>query len=100
MKKDIMDKIISDRKGKNIEDDYGIQKCWDEMIEALSQDIYETIEYLENCSEDELSFISEIFEDVSEKLKSQEYIACLRKIDMKFPNLNMTKDIDLAEDYI
>ena len=28
MIKDIMDKIIVERKGKHIEDDYGIQKCW------------------------------------------------------------------------
>lgn len=38
--------------------------------------------------------------DVSEQLQSKEYIECLRKLDDKFPNLDMTKDIDLAEEYI
>ena len=32
MIKDIMDDIISERKSKNIEDDYGIQNCWNKMI--------------------------------------------------------------------
>lgn len=70
------------------------------MTEVLSQDVYETITYLEECSEEDLYFISEIFEDVSECLKSREYIECLKKLDKKFPNLHMTNDIDLAEKYI
>ena len=39
MIKDIMDDIISERKSKNIEDDYGIQNCWNKMIDILSKDI-------------------------------------------------------------
>ena len=35
MIKDIMDDIISERKSKNIEDDYGIQNCWNKMIDIL-----------------------------------------------------------------
>ena len=37
---------------------------------------------------------------MSEQLQSKEYIECLRKLDDKFPNLDMTKDIDLVEEYI
>ena len=78
MIKDIMDDIISERKSKNIEDDYGIQNCWNKMIDILSKDINETVAYLENCSEEDIYFISEVFEDVSEQLQSKEYIECLR----------------------
>ena len=45
MIKDIMDDIISERKSKNIEDDYGIQNCWNKMIDILSKDINETVAY-------------------------------------------------------
>ena len=63
-----------------------IKDIMDDIIsERKSKDIY---------------FISEVFEDVSEQLQSKEYIECLRKLDDKFPNLDMTKDIDLAEEYI
>ena len=68
MIKDIMDNIISERKSKNIEDDYGIQNCWNKMIDILSKDINETVAYLENCSKEDVYFISEVFEDVSELL--------------------------------
>ena len=57
MIKDIMDDIISERKSKNIEDDYGIQNCWNKMIDILSKDINETVAYLENCSEEDIYFI-------------------------------------------
>lgn len=100
MIKDIMDEIIVERKKKSNEDDYGIQNCWNKMIDVLSKDMYETVAYLESCSEEDIYYISEIFEDVSEQLQSKEYIDCLRRLDIKFPNLKMTKDIDLAEAYI
>lgn len=100
MIKNLMDNIIAERKKKSIEDDYGIQDCWDKMIDILSKDVYETIAYLENCSEGDIYFISEVFEDISERLQRKEYIECLRRLDKKFPNLDMTKDIDMAEEYI
>lgn len=100
MIKILMDEIIIERKKKHLEDDYGIQECWNKMIDILSQDVYETIVYLEGCSEDQIYYVSEVFEDISEKLQSKEYINCLRKLDKKFPDLYMTEDIDLAEELI
>lgn len=97
---EIMDKIIVERKNKHIEDDYGIQNCWNRMIEILSNNINETVSYLDNTSEENIYYISEVFEDVSAQLQSKEYIDCLRRLDNKFPNLNITKDIDLAKKYI
>ena len=61
MIKNIMDDIISERKSKNIEDDYGIQNCWNKMIDILSKDINETVAYLENCSEEDIYFIDDGF---------------------------------------
>lgn len=95
-----MDEIIAERKEKSIEDDCGIQKCWDKMVELLSRDVNETIQYLRICSEEDIYFISEVFEDISEQLQSPKYILCLRELDKKFPNLHMKKDIDLAEEYL
>lgn len=100
MVKILMDEIIIERKKKHMEDDYGIQECWNKMIAVLSQDVYETIAYLESCSEDQMYYVSEVLEDVSAKLQSKDYILCLRKLDEKFPDLQMTEDIDLAEEMI
>lgn len=70
------------------------------MIDVLSTDIQQTISYLENCTQEELYYISEIIEDIAERLQSKTFIECLRKLDEKYPELKMTQDIDLAENYI
>ncbi|WP_088825384.1 hypothetical protein [Listeria goaensis] len=98
--KNEMDAILEKRKSLNINDDFGIEKCWNEMTVLLTQNEDETIDYLNECIEDDLYYISEIFEDISEQLQSEKFITCLRKLDKKFPKLNMTKDIDIAESYI
>ncbi|RDU25279.1 hypothetical protein [Anaerosacchariphilus polymeriproducens] len=100
MNKELMDIIIEKRKLKHNEDDFGIQECWDEIVVNLSESCEETIKYLEECSEEYIYYISEVFEDISEQLQRQEFIECLRKLEKKFPNLNLKKDIDIAEEYI
>lgn len=99
IKEDMME-IIEERKKKHIEDDYGIQECWEKIVDILSVDVQQTVVYLENCTQEELYYISETFEDISQKLQSQMFIECLRKLDEKYPKLGMTQDIDLAEIYI
>nr|WP_225049806.1 hypothetical protein [Priestia megaterium] len=79
---------------------YGIQKSWNEIIEILSENEENTIRYLENCSKEDLYWISEVFEDIAEIIQSKELIKRLRELDRKFPELEMTKDIDIAESYM
>ncbi|MDQ0815834.1 hypothetical protein QF033_000412 [Bacillus pumilus] len=94
-------KIVLDKRKKlDLNDDYGIQKSWDEIIEILGENEERTLEYLDRCSKEDLYWISEVFEDISEILQSKELIKCLRKLDEKYPELEMTQDIDLAESYI
>lgn len=95
-----IDKIIEKRKKLHLEDDFGIQKCWDEITHLLSNNESETIEFLESCSEEQLFWISEVFEDVAHELQSKEYIKCLRKLDKKYPELKLKEDIDIAESYL
>ncbi|QIW19562.1 hypothetical protein [Bacillus thuringiensis] len=95
-----MEVILNERKKLNLNDDYGMQKSWNEIIEVLSENEGNTKRYLENCSKEELYWISEVFEDIVEIIQSKELINCLRKLDEKFPELEMTNDIDIAESYI
>lgn len=60
-------------------DDFGIEKCWDEMIQILSCDVNETIAYFSNdCTDEEFYLLSSIFEDVVEKTQSAELIQAFR----------------------
>ncbi|AXF32533.1 hypothetical protein ACVB9H_02060 [Bacillus subtilis] len=95
-----MEAILIKRKELNLNDDYEIQKSWDEIIEILSENEENSISYLENCNKEDLYWISEVFEDLAESLQSKELINCLRKLDEKYPDLEMTNDIDIAESYI
>lgn len=99
LKKD-MDSVIKIRESKDINDFYGINECWNEIIELLSDNINETIAYLNNCSEKEVYYISEVFEDIAERTKRKEFIECLRLLDKKYPELKLKQDIDIAEDYV
>lgn len=92
--------VLNKRKSLNMNDDFGIEKCWNEIIKLLTQNEDKAIDYLNECDEDSLYYISEVFEDISEKFQSKKFIACLRNLDKKFPKLDMTKDIDIAESYI
>lgn len=98
--KDKITCILRRRKSLNINDSFGIEECWNKMIKLLTKNENETICFLNQCDENDLYYISEIFEDISEILRSERFITLLRELDKKHPELNMTKDIDIAESYI
>lgn len=94
-----MKDILNHRENLHFNDAYGIQKSWNQIIEVLTENEKKTIRYLENCNKKDLYWISEVFEDIAEKLQSKKLISCLRELDKKFPELEMTNDIDIAESF-
>ncbi len=95
-----VDSILEKR--KNTDDNYafGVEQCWEQLISVLSRNEEETLCFLENCTSEQLSWISEVFEEVAENLQSKKYIQCLRELDEKFPALLLTRHIDIAESYL
>ena len=60
-------------------DDFGTEKCWEEMTAILSEDIIATLHYFENeCTDEEFYWLGAVFEDVAEKTQSKELIQALR----------------------
>ena len=60
-------------------DDFGTEKCWEEMTAILSEDIVATLHYFENeCTDEEFYWLGAVFEDVAEKTQSKELIQVLR----------------------
>lgn len=72
---------------RNTDDNWsdGLERCWERETELLSRDISETIAFLEICSAEEFVLLSEVFDDVSERAQSREFIDCLYRIAAKFP---------------
>ena len=78
---------ITKRVATDDEWDFGVKQCWDEEIAILSHNIEDTIAFLENdCTADEFSWLSEVFDDVAEKTQSRAFVDCLYKVAKKFPD--------------
>lgn len=62
-----------------------IEQCRQEEAEILSRHIDDTIYFLENeCTADEFSWLSEVFDDVAERTRSWEFVDCLYRIADKY----------------
>lgn len=91
------------KKRSSIDDEWytEIEKCWEEMAELFSEDINKTIKFLNVCTADEFSWISEIIENVAKKTHSKEFVAVLRKTADKYPEetkqYNIVDFIESAE---
>ena len=60
-------------------DDFGMEKCWEEMTDILSANIHDTILFINNdCTDEELYWLGSVFEDVAEKTQSNDFIKTLR----------------------
>ena len=55
-------------------------------IELFAKNLQETIGFLDNdCTADQLSWMSEVFEEISAKLQSWDFIDALRRCADKYP---------------
>lgn len=81
---------------------FGIEQCWEQEIEILSEDISSTIYFLQNeCTADEFSWISEIIDDLAEITQSRELVQVYKGLMVKFPDeckiYNISESIQFAE---
>ncbi len=91
--------IINKRAKLYTEDDYGIEKCRNELIEILSKDELFTIDILNQLNDQEILYTSEVFEEIAHNLQSVNYINCLEKIYIKYLHLNIKDSIEVAKEF-
>ena len=61
------------------EDNYWVEDYWKAAIEMYVKDISATIMFFQNdCDDEELYFLSEIFEEIVEQTQSKELVSVLR----------------------
>ncbi|PNP88783.1 hypothetical protein HXT27_01355 [Gardnerella sp. DNF00502] len=73
----------------NTVDEYyvGVEECWKEEIEVLSEDVPSTVAYLKNeCTADEFAWICEIIDDLAVKTRSRELVECYKNLMNKYPD--------------
>nr|DAF83781.1 MAG TPA: hypothetical protein [Caudoviricetes sp.] len=93
--------IIERRAATNDEWQDGVERCWAELTDALTEDIDAACKFLlEDCTADEASWVSEVYDDIVYKTQSREYIDLLRKSIERFPEedkrRHMSENLDLA----
>ncbi len=93
-------KIIEERKAVHPENIFLIEKYWEELAELLSEDIEQTIKFLDTASEEEVEWLSEVFEDVDFDEKTKEYVECLKRLVQKFPNSTIRPSVEVVEKMI
>ena len=91
---------IIDERIKMHHDDSRIEDKWKELTNIFTANESETIEYLNNCSEYIVEWVSEVFEDISEVLQSEKFIKCIEILKSKFENLDLEQDILYAKQAI
>ena len=78
-------------------DDPRIEECWKMLTKELVTEEEATIKFISNCDEHDIYWLSEIFEDISAVLQSQEFVQTLRDVQTKYPKLDLQADIMYAE---
>ena len=55
-------------------------------IELFTRNLQETVDFLDNdCTEEQLLWLSEVFEEISAKLQSWDFIDALKRAALRFP---------------
>lgn len=72
---------------------------WEELPIIFAKNIEETIRYFDNLKED-IEILSEIFEYIAEKSQSKEFIKFIEKLQRKYIEIDMKKEIEWAKNAI
>lgn len=98
-------KAIANRASTDDEWDYGVQQSWKEVLAIISESLDDTVNFIENdCTPNEFSWLSEIYNKIIDIFPSQKIITALRKTASKYPDevekYNLNYYIDEAEGYL
>ena len=80
MVKDNFRIILTKRISLHPEDYINIEKCWEEETKILTSDMAQTIDFIINeCTDDEFAWMSEIFEDIAHESPSVDFVNALKE---------------------
>lgn len=84
---DKLRELLKERDELHPLDDFGLQKVWDKMLYYCGNDEEKIVSFLSKLNLNDLGTMSEIFEELSEKLnKSKTFKKSLEEITSKYPD--------------
>lgn len=97
MNVDKLKELIKERALIDAQNDILTEQSHDEQFRLLSVNLFETIDFLNNCLPEELYWVSELFERLSDHFKSQELIDCMERNAVR-TGVDCKVDIAYAKD--
>ena len=88
--------LIKEREQIDAQNDVLTEQNHNEQFELLSDNLQETMDFLNICSSEEIYWVSELFERLSEHFKSQELIDCMES-NAKRTGVDCAIDIEYAK---
>lgn len=70
---------------------------WEPLTALLTKDEEDTINFLKECSDEQVYHISEVFDQISDKFQSKEFVDFLKELQKDHPDIDIKKDIQAAE---
>lgn len=70
---------------------------WEPLTALLTKNQDDTIEFLKECSDEQIYLISEVFEDISDKFQSKRFVEFLKELQYEHLNIDIKQDIQAAE---
>lgn len=81
--------LLKERDALHPLDDIGVEKIWNKMLYYCGNNEDEIVSFLSTLDLNDLGTMSEIFEELSEKLhKSKTFKKSLEEITSKYPNVD------------
>ena len=100
--KDEYARLVAQRENLEHIVDWESEPVIQKTIQLFTANLQETIDFLDHdCTADQFSWMSEVFDEISEKLQSWEFIDALRRTAAKYPEetrkYNVLRFIETAE---
>lgn len=95
-----VEQLIEERIGFHPNDDLRTYKYWEEISDFMATDETNTIKFLDESDKETANWMSEIFEDLSAKLKSSKFIECLERLSERYPEENLESFIEDARSFL
>ena len=70
---------------------------WKPLVELLTKNEEDTTKFLGECSEEQIYWISEVFDEISDKFQSKEFVEFLKRLQVLYSNIDIELDVQAAE---
>lgn len=89
-----LEKVIEKRRSLEINDDFSLLELWQDEIRIITENMEKSINYiLEDCSDEYLYWMSEVFEEVVQITQNRDFIEAVAERQKRITNNEYAKSV-------